>query len=119
MHARAALSARSGPHFSGTPVRTAAPKPTAIEVAAKAAGPVGSASESRANDAAGGAVGAGKSAGGGDRNLAYRNEVSGFCGAVRTGAPLKCGPERALGSARACITGFDAIDTQARIAIKV
>jgi len=95
-----------------------APKATAVEVAAKAAGPVGSASESRARDAAGGAAGGGTAARGGDRNLSYRNEISGFCAAVRTGAPLKCGAERALGSARACISGFEAMDTQARIVIK-
>jgi predicted dehydrogenase len=95
----------------------AVPKATGVEVLAKA-GPVGAASESRANDAAGGGAGAGKAAGGGDRNLAYRNEVSGFCAAVRTGAPLKCGALRALGSARACISGFEAIDRQKRIEIK-
>jgi hypothetical protein len=37
---------------------------------------------------------------------------------VRTGAPLKCGPVRAFGSARACISGFEAMDTQTRIVIK-
>ena len=95
----------------------ATPKATGVEVTAKA-GPVGAASESRAKDAAGSAVGAGALAGRGDRNLAYKNEVSGFCAAVRTGSPLKCGAERALGSARACITGFEAIDTQKRIEIK-
>ena len=56
--------------------------------------------------------------GGGDRLAAYRYEVNGFCGAVRTGAPLECGPERALASARACIAGFDAIETKTRIEIK-
>ncbi len=45
-------------------------------------------------------------------------EVSGFCSAVRTGSPLKCGPERGLASARACIAGFEAIDKKARIEIK-
>jgi predicted dehydrogenase len=104
-------------HGAGS-TAAAVPKATGIEVASKA-GPVGSASESRAADAAGGAAGQGKAAGSGDRNLAYRNEVSGFCASVRTGAPLKCGPERAKSSARACISGFEAIDTQTRIAIKV
>jgi predicted dehydrogenase len=96
-----------------------APKATAIAVTAKAAGPVGAASESRAADAAGGTAGAGRSAGVGDRTLAYRNEVSGFCAAVRTGVPLKCGGERGLSAARACISGFEAMDQQTRIAIKV
>ena len=79
---------------------------------------MGSASESRAADAAGAGKGVGAASGGGDRLAAYRYEVDGFCGAVRTGAPLKCGPERALASARACIAGFDAIETRTRIEIK-
>ena len=92
-------------------------KATGIAVAPKT-GPVGSASESRAADAAGPGSGVGAAAGGGDRLAAYKYQLNGFCGAVRTGAPLACGPERALGSARACIAGFDAIETRTRIEIK-
>ena len=91
---------------------------TGIAVAAKAQGPAGTASESRSADAAGAGKGVGAASGGGDRLAAYRYEVDGFCGAIRTGAPLKCGPERALASARACIAGFDAIETKTRIEIK-
>jgi len=79
---------------------------------------VGSASESRAADAAGAGKGTGAASGGGDRLAAYRYQISGFCGAVRTGAPLRVGPARALASARACIAGFDAIETRTRIEIK-
>jgi predicted dehydrogenase len=89
---------------------------TGIAVAPKA-GPAGSASESRTADAAGAGRGVGGAAGGGDRLAAYRLEVSGFCGAIRTGAPLLCGPERALASARACLAGFDAIEKKARVEI--
>jgi predicted dehydrogenase len=92
-----------------------AAKATGVAVAPRA-GPAGSASESRALDAAGRGVGA--ATGGVDRLVSYRAEVSGFCSAVRTGTTLKCGPERALGSARACIAGFDAIEKKARIEIK-
>jgi predicted dehydrogenase len=92
-------------------------KATGVAVAPKA-GPVGSASESRAADAAGAGTGGVAASGGGDRLAAYRYEIDGFCGAVRTGAPLACGPERALGSARACIAGFDAIEQKTRIEIK-
>ena len=91
-------------------------KATGVAVAPKA-GPAGSASESRAADAAGAGKGVGAASGGGDRLAAYRMEVSGFCSAVRTGAELKCRPERALGSARACIAGFDAIEKKARVEI--
>jgi predicted dehydrogenase len=93
-------------------------KATGIAVASKAQGPVGSASESRAADAAGAGRGAGAASGGGDRLAAYKYEIDGFCGAVRTGAPLKCGPEAALAAARACIAGFVAIESKARIEIK-
>jgi predicted dehydrogenase len=92
-------------------------KATGIAVAPKA-GPVGSASESRAAEAAGAGQGVGAASAGGDRLAAYKYQIGGFCGAVRTGAPLKCGPERALASARACIAGFDAIETKARVEIK-
>jgi len=35
-----------------------------------------------------------------------------------TGAALKCGPERAGASARACIAGFEAIDKKTRIDVE-
>ena len=92
-------------------------KATGLAVAPKA-GPVGSASESRAADAAGAGRGVGSSSSGVDRLAAYKYQINGFCGAVRTGAALACGPERALGSARSCIAGFDAIETRTRIEIK-
>jgi predicted dehydrogenase len=92
-------------------------KATGVAVAPKA-GPAGSASESRAADAAGGVKGVGAGSGRLDRLESYRLEVSGFCSAVRTGASLKCGPERALGSARACIAGFEAIENKTRVEIK-
>ena len=91
---------------------------TGVAVAPRA-GPAGSASESRSADAAGAGRGVGAASGGGDRLAAYKYEIDGFCGAVRTGAPLKCGPERAEASARACLAGFDAIEKKARIDIKV
>jgi hypothetical protein len=40
-----------------------------------------------------------------------------FCSAIRAGAPLACGPEKALGSARACIAANEAIRTKARVKI--
>jgi hypothetical protein len=92
-------------------------KATGVAVAPRS-GPVGSASESRAADAAGTGRGGGASSGGGDRLAAYRYEVDGLCGAVRTGAPLRCGPDRALGSARACIAGFQAIEKRTRIELQ-
>ncbi len=95
----------------------AAAKPTGIAVTPRT-GPAGSASESRSADAVGGGRGLGAASGGGDRLAAYRYEIDGFCGAVRTGAALKCGPERAEVSARACIAGFEAIEKKTRIDTK-
>jgi len=90
-------------------------KPTTVEVAPKSAGAASQASESRSADAAGSAKGVGTGTGGGvDRLAAYRYEVQGFCSAVRTGAPVKCGPKAAMASARACIAGFEAIDKKQR-----
>jgi predicted dehydrogenase len=96
---------------------TGVPKATGVAVAPKA-GPAGAASESRAADAAGAGRGVGTASGGADRLAAYRYEVDGLCGAVRTGAPLKCGPERALASARACLAGWDAIEKKTRVEIE-
>jgi predicted dehydrogenase len=90
-------------------------KATSIEVTAKGAGPVTDASESRAADAAGRwATGSQQ---GVDRNVSYRNEVSGFCASVRTGTPLLCGPEKAMGSALACLAGNQAMANKARVKV--
>jgi predicted dehydrogenase len=104
---------------AGAAATPAAVTPTGIEVQPKAGGPALSASESRAADAAGRPATAAGAAGGTnpDRLAAYRAEVSGFCAAVRTGAPLKCGPDRAIGSAVACITAVEAVKTRSRVAI--
>ena len=52
---------------------------------------------------------------GGDRLASYRHEISGFCSAIRTGARLACGPDKAIGSAVACLRAFDAIEQKARL----
>jgi predicted dehydrogenase len=90
-------------------------KPTTVEVSARGSGPVTNASESRSADAAGrGATGSKQ---GIDRLEAYRNEVSGFCASIRTGKPLLCGPDKAIGSALACIAANQAIEKRARVVI--
>jgi predicted dehydrogenase len=90
-------------------------RPTGIEVAPTAGGAVLEASESRTADAAGQSRSA--TATGGDRLAAYRQEVSAFCAAVRTGAPLLCGPDKAIGSAMACLRAFDAIEQKTRLRV--
>lgn len=37
---------------------------------------------------------------------------------VRTGSKLLCSPELGLGAARACIAGFEAIDSRTRVVIE-
>jgi predicted dehydrogenase len=92
-----------------------AKKATSVEVSAKGAGPVTEASESRVADAAGRHASGSKQ--GIDRLLAYRNEVSEFCAAVRVGKPLRCGPDKAMGSALACIAANQAMEKKTRITI--
>jgi predicted dehydrogenase len=94
---------------------TGKPAATGITVTPAGGGPALEASESRAADAAGRGQSASTSSA--DRLVAYRNEISGFCAAVRTGRPLLCGPERAMGSARACLAAFDAVDGKTRLEI--
>jgi predicted dehydrogenase len=90
---------------------------TGIEITAAGADPVLEASESRTADAAGQAR-AGTSAARVDRLAAYRNEISGFCAAVRTGTPLQCGPDNGFGSAIACIRAVEAIEQKTRLPIR-
>jgi predicted dehydrogenase len=88
---------------------------TGIEVAAKAPGAALEASESRAADAAGSSQAASTERV--DRLSSYRNEISAFCSAIRTGRPLACGPERAARSARSCLRAYEAVDQKTRLAV--
>jgi predicted dehydrogenase len=90
-------------------------KATGVEVVARGTGPVSAASESRAADAAGRAAAGGATAA--ERVNAYGLEVGGFCASIRTGVPLRCGPQRAMGSARACLTAHEAIEKKARVVL--
>jgi predicted dehydrogenase len=88
---------------------------TGIEVAAKGPGAALEASESRAADAAGSSQAASTERV--DRLSSYRNEISAFCSAIRTGRPLACGPERAARSARSCLRAYEAVDQKTRLAV--
>jgi predicted dehydrogenase len=50
---------------------------------------------------------------------AYRHEIAGFCAAIREGAPLRCGPEKAIGSASACIRAEEAGFAKERLALQL
>jgi predicted dehydrogenase len=90
-------------------------RPTTVDVARKGSGPALDASESRSAEAAGSFKGG--AAEKMDRTAAYRLEVSGFCAAIRTGKPLACGPDRAIGSAKACIRAAEAVEKKTRLTV--
>ena len=91
-------------------------KATNLEVTPRGANAIIDASESRAADAGNRTV---KQEGGPDKTFervtGYTNEIAGFCSAVRMGTPLRCGPEKALGSASACIRAFESHDQKSRL----
>src|SRR6185503_16353095 len=41
---------------------------------------------------------------GGEKSSAYRLEIAEFCSAIRTGSPVRCGPQKAMRTAIACLT---------------
>ena len=78
-------------------------KPTSIGLTKQSSNPVLDSSETRSADAAGRSVVADREDQMVNRVSAYGLEIAGFCSAIRAGTPLRCGPERALKSATACI----------------
>jgi predicted dehydrogenase len=88
---------------------------TGVEVSPRGGGPALEASESRVADAAGRTQTAtGERV---DRLLAYKNEISGFCAAIRVGRPLLCGADRAIHSAAACIRADEAVQQKTRLLV--
>ncbi len=51
------------------------------------------------------------------RPRSTRTQIQRFCSAIRVGTPVACGPEKAMESARACITANEAAKQKARLAI--
>jgi predicted dehydrogenase len=91
-------------------------KATNLQVSPRSANAGVDASESRTADAGGRTVAA---AGATDkvveRLTGYKNEIAGFCATIRTGVPLRVGPEKAMGSATACIRAYEAGDQKTRL----
>ena len=52
-----------------------------------------------------------------DRLVGYKNEIATFCSAIRSGTPLRCGPEKAMGSAAACIRAFESHEQKQRLTL--
>jgi predicted dehydrogenase len=93
-------------------------KALSLEVTPRGTNAIIDASESRAADAGNRTV---KQTGGPDqvfeRVVGYTNEIAGLCSAIRSGTPLRCGPEKALGSASACIRAYESHDQKQRLAM--
>jgi predicted dehydrogenase len=92
---------------------------TGIEVTPAGAGAVAQSSETMAaNTNQAGTRSTQAAAGNGAvRPPATRLQMQRFCSAIRVGTPLACGPQKAIGSARACIAANEAIKTKARVTI--
>jgi predicted dehydrogenase len=89
--------------------------PTRVDVSRQTAGPVVDSSGTRPADSPGRSItGAGDQT---DRANAYKNEIAEFCSAIRTGNPVRCGPEKAMRTAVACIAANRSAETKTRSAI--
>jgi len=88
---------------------------TKVEVSQQTPGPVTDASATKPGDTTGRTVNAPAGNTGTDRNIAYQNEKAEFCAAIRTGSPLRCGPERAIKTATACLMANRSADEKARL----
>ncbi len=89
---------------------------TKVEVSQQTSNPILDASASRPPDSAGRTV----NAPGGtqtDKASAYQNEQAEFCAAIRTGKPVRCGPEKAMKSAIACLTANRSAEQKTRLEI--
>ena len=88
--------------------------PTGVQVT-PSVGAVVDASETRPANAAGAPTsvpGAGD-----DAPSPTRNEISGFCAAIRVRKPLKCGARSGVDSARACIVANEAVEKKTRLTV--
>lgn len=89
---------------------------TKVEVSRQTAAPVADASPTRPAEAQGRTVNS-ATTGQVDRNISYRNEIAEFCASVRTGKPVRCGPEKAMQSARTVFTANRAAEKGQRLAL--
>jgi predicted dehydrogenase len=88
---------------------------TGVETADKGSGPALEASETRPTT--GPARAAGSAGDSSERVSSYRLEISEFCAAIRVGRPLRCGPDKAIGSAAACLAAHESVQKKARVTL--
>jgi predicted dehydrogenase len=96
-----------------------AAQPTRVETSPQTPNPIADASATRpTNDPQGRTAAAGTSQQQQtDRGLSYRDEIAGFCAAVRTGQPVRCGPEKAMRSAVSVFAANQSAEQKARVEI--
>jgi predicted dehydrogenase len=91
---------------------------TRVEVSQRTPGPVADASATRPADSPGRTVNVSPQVNV-ERNISYRNEIAEFCASIRTGAPIRCGPENAMKSAVAILTANRSAETHQRLEISI
>ena len=92
-------------------------EPTAVEVSGTPGGAGVEASETKPANNGPARTASANAATAATRASATELEISTFCAAVRVGQPLRCGPDRAFDSARACIAATEAAKGNTRLAI--
>jgi predicted dehydrogenase len=76
------------------------------------------ASASRNEEASNHSVLSGGSSGQGDSTAAFEQEIAGFCGAIRSGSPLRCDAAHAYGTALTCFAVNDAMRQNKRLSLQ-
>jgi predicted dehydrogenase len=89
---------------------------TKVEVSRQSSGPVVDSSASLTADSTARTI---DSSGGAqtERNAAYKNEIAEFCSSIRTGKPVRCGPEKGMRSAVSILTANRSAEEKARLVI--
>lgn len=88
---------------------------TRVEVSRQGPSPVADSSASQPAGATQRTVNMGESIV--NKGISYQNEIAEFCTAIRTGAPVRCGGEKAMTSAVAILTGNASVDKGCKMEI--
>lgn len=89
---------------------------TRVEVSRQSVGPVADSSATQPADSTARTVNQGDSIP--NKGISYQNEIAEFCGAIRTGRPIRCGPEKAMKSAVAVLVGNSSAERRTRLEIQ-
>ncbi|MGH9901845.1 MAG: Gfo/Idh/MocA family protein, partial [Pyrinomonadaceae bacterium] len=92
---------------------------TRVEVSPQTSNPVADASASRPTAESGDRTVSAATQAQTERGISYQNEIAGFCSAIRTGSPLRCGPEKAMRSAVTVLTANRAAEQRTRLPVQI